>query len=149
MKKCKECNLEKELSEFYKHPQWVMGTLPRCKDCIKKWRKTEREREMARINDLKRSKSPKRIAYSIERTRKYRQVNPEKWNAHKLVNNFLRKNYLYKPSRCSICGSNSNLHYHHFDYSLPNMVISCCARCHKKLHSWLSYDNTMITILPF
>ena len=60
---CKECLIEKDLYEFYKHPQWVLWTLPRCKECIKTWRKTERERKMARVNDSKISKKLNRKKY--------------------------------------------------------------------------------------
>jgi hypothetical protein len=89
---------------------------------------------MARKNDIKRSKNPERIRYSTMQTKVFRINNPEKWEAHKLVNNFIRNNKEYKPSLCVNCSATNMLHYHHFDYSLPNKVIPCCPLCHKLFH---------------
>ena len=54
--KCKQCNSFKELSNEnrYKHREWFMWVLWRCKECIKLWRKSEKEKSMSNIRDKKR-----------------------------------------------------------------------------------------------
>lgn len=51
--KCKQCLEYKNISsnEWYKHNEWFMWVLWRCKACIKQWRKTEHELSMARKRD--------------------------------------------------------------------------------------------------
>ena len=41
-------------------------------------------------------------------------------------------------SKCEFCGSTKDLEGHHPDYSLPEIVITCCKSC----HTWL--DNSGI-----
>lgn len=91
MKQCKECLQEKELDEFYNHPQTKDKKLPRCKECIKAGRRTEKEREMARIRDKARTKTEK---YKVKQKRyfeKFKKENPEKRKAQHKVSNFWRR----------------------------------------------------------
>lgn len=50
---CKECWEFKEINSInrYKHKDWYLWVLWRCKSCILKWRSTERELKLARIRD--------------------------------------------------------------------------------------------------
>lgn len=148
MKKiCKECGIEKELTEFYKHPQWVLWTLPRCKECIKKWRRSEREREMARVIDKKRVR-PK--DYQYKRTLKYRIISKEKYEAHKKVWNYLRKNKDKYDFKCVICWKQDRIEKHHEDYNKPNEIIPFCSLHHKRRHCWdFEVKKERIIILPF
>ena len=75
-KTCKQCLQEKSLKDFYSHPKTKDGTVNRCKECIKLGRKTEKERKMARINDLKRTKNPERIQYMKTISKRFRTENP-------------------------------------------------------------------------
>ena len=47
---------------------------------------------MARVLDNTRSKTPKVLKRLTDNTKKFREENPEKWTAQKLVAEFLRKN---------------------------------------------------------
>ena len=95
MLKCKECCIDKELSGYYRHPQWRLWVLSRCKDCIKKWRKSEREKEMARIRDKDRYyNNQKRRKYCFDRSSKWAKDNPVKRKAQSSVNNYYKKHWL-------------------------------------------------------
>lgn len=50
---CKQCLEYKELGNelWYKHNEWYLWVLWRCKDCIKSGRKTDKELRMARVRD--------------------------------------------------------------------------------------------------
>lgn len=52
--KCKECGEFKEVNieNWYRHSEGFLWVLWRCKECIKKWRKTEYERWMAREREI-------------------------------------------------------------------------------------------------
>lgn len=129
---CKQCSVEKELSEFYSHLEWKNWVLWRCKECIKEGRKSNKEREMARAVDRNRVRPE---WYTYEATKKYREKFPEKQKAHSVVNNYYRSNE--KPSKCVSCESDDKrLHMHHEDYNKPREIIPLCNSCHTLRHKW-------------
>ena len=149
MKKiCKECSIEKELSFYYNHPEWFLWTLWSCKECIIKWRKTERERKMARVVDNKRSKKKERIIYSTIRCKKRREENPIKYKAHMFVWNYYKNKNNIRPTECSNCWCDWYIELHHEDYNFPNIIIPLCSACHKSYHIWnIEIDKTKQLIL--
>lgn len=145
---CKECWVEKELLDFYSHPQWKNWVMWRCKECIKKWRKSPREREMARKWEKDNRVRPD--WYEYKRTKEYRIQNPLKYKAHKKVNNYFRCNKNNKPSKCSRCNTDWLIELHHEDYNFPEKVYPLCSLCHK----WVHYKGYKLKkeweiILPF
>lgn len=58
--------------------------------------------------------------------------NPEKANAHYILNYNVRKGRVIKPTVCSSCGTKGPLDAHHEDYSKPLEVIWLCRPCHKE-----------------
>jgi len=129
---CKECKLEMGLDLFYSHPLTKDWKMWRCIECIKKWRRSDKEREMARKWENTNRIRPEWYVY--EYTKKYRKSNPEKYKAHMLVNNFCRDNNLQSKDFCMNCWEDTFLELHHPDYSKPFDVIALCPLCHKWHH---------------
>lgn len=95
-------------------------------------------KERARSAYKRMSTDEKKAA--VERTRIWRQKNPEKMRAWSAVGNALRKGILMKPSLCSNCNLEVRLHAHHDDYSHPLDVRWLCHDCHARLHSGLKTE---------
>lgn len=137
--KCKECLQFKELNYelWYKHNEWYMWVLWRCKECIKKWRKTEHELSMARkINSDRYYNNPKRRKYIYVSSKIRRK---EKWyNAiHSSCGKIIKKLWI-RPKICSICKlEHKRIEAHHYNYLYPFKIIFCCKICHSKLDRWI------------
>ena len=143
MLKCKECWTEKKLDEYYKHPEWYMWVLWRCKECIKSGRRTEKERIKARLQDKKRNKNESRLQYIKKYKAQYRNKNNFKIKAHKKVFLFLQKHALRENFNCVSCGNNEKLELHHENYDKALCVIPLCNKCHNKYHCWkINIDKT-------
>lgn len=150
MKECKQCGVKKELQEFYSHPWTKDRKLPRCKQCILEWRKTEEEKLLARARDKKRDKEPDRKLQKKKILYKFRSENPEKWKAEQMVSNFLRYHKEQKPKVSAVSWEWWRIHLHHPDYSRPNEVIPCTPKEHRAFHSGtLKEKEEYIKIFPF
>lgn len=152
LQECKECGIVKNINEYYKHPQWRNWVLWRCKECIKSWRKTEREKIMSRTHDRKRYhlNTSWRKDYIYSKSKSFRKKYPEKYEAHKKVWNFLRSNPEYKTDICCVCGKEWKTDLHHEDYLKPNQVYPLCRLCHANRHAGnIELDINKIIILPF
>ena len=110
------------------------GRLNKCKECVKKRVLKHREKNIERIReyDRERSKKEERRKKNRENAERYCRENPERYKAQTAVSNAVRDGRLYKPDRCSECGSSGRLHGHHPDYSQPLMVVWLCVPCHSK-----------------
>lgn len=149
--KCKECWEFKELNEqnWYKHHQWFMWVLWRCKECIKKWRSSERELIMARKRDSDRwHNNPKRHEYMSKANIIRRKVKWY-WKIHQRVSKIIKKLWIDRPSKCTICWCENKIYAHHPDYNKPYEVVFVCQPCHSKIHSWKIKCPTPLKLLPF
>lgn len=145
--KCKECLQFKSLwwDERYKHNEWYMWVLWRCKDCIRRWRKTDHELSMARKRDIYRyNNNPKRREQVFSWSKRRRK---EKWywRIHLACSRIIKSLWI-RPKLCSVCwNENKRIEAHHYNYMLPFNVIFCCKVCHSKLDRWIiDYRNCCI-----
>ena len=134
-KTCFKCATEKPVFDFYRHPAMADGFLGKCKECTKRDARQSRilRIDQAREYDRSRSRGASRRAYSCAREKNYRKANPEKYRAKTALNNAIRDGRISKPDACEICGKRERIHGHHFDYSLPLLVIWLCAECHGQI----------------
>lgn len=153
--KCKECWEYKELwkENRYNHPEWFLWVLWRCKECIKKWRRSEREREMSRKSDQRRYYNEnwkrknrmkqwtkeyiKRDYVKERRKEQHERREKEIWyrKIHLRTLRLIKKLWI-RPLICPICKNERRIIAHHPDYSKRNEVVFCCDECHMKIHSW-------------
>ena len=149
MKKCRKCNEEKELTEFYVHSAMADGHLNICKSCVKNRVTNHRNENIEKIreNDKKRAMLPHRVsarkAYiktdngKIAKKKSilmYRKRYPLKYAATIITRNAIRDKILIRPLHCSECGSTKKIEGHHDDYTKPLQVRWLCEPCHKLWH---------------
>ena len=149
-KTCFKCDIEKPLSEFYKHKQMADGHLNKCKDCAKKDVSSNYRENIDHYKEYERARAglahrvQARLDYSLTEQGKaagnrakttWTKRNPIKRMASIIVGNAVRDNKLIKPDFCSVCFSKSKkIHGHHDDYAFPLVVRWLCPACHNKWH---------------
>jgi hypothetical protein len=145
MKKiCFKCNIEKELSEYYKHKGMADGHLNKCKDCAKK---------DSDLREKKLRKDPEWIYKEKERGREkyyrlgYKNIykpsyEKKKEQSQRYNEKYPEKVLAKKSSRKlnKICKSN---HLHHWSYNKEHYkdVIELSVSEHNKLHRYIIYDK--------
>lgn len=78
---------------------------------------------------------------SSEYNKNWRHKNAEKAKCHAIVNDYIKRKVLIKPTKCSCCGEEKELQAHHEDYSKPLEIIWLCAKCHSALHKQKRIEN--------
>lgn len=135
MKKiCFKCGREKEIKDFYTHPQMADGHLGKCKECTKRDEKLRRigHPEKMQAYEKKRNTGD-RLRLASARAKKWRIKYPERYAAHTALNNAIRDGKIKKLDTCEICGNTFHIHAHHTNYSRPLDVVWLCARCHGQI----------------
>jgi len=146
MKICKECGLEKPLTEYYAHNAMADGYLNKCRACVRLRvaKNTKEKSEYYKEYDRKRGMLPKRVEArekyantqkgkeAMKRARnKYMELNPLRRAAHIAVGNAVRDGKLQKLP-CFICGDVAEAH--HPDYGRPLAVVWLCSTHHREAH---------------
>ena len=149
MKVCRECNVEKDLSNFYKHSAMADGHLNKCIECVKARVNKHRNEniEKAREYDKKRAMLPHRVKARKEYIKtdsgkiskrktmdKYNKEYPMRYAAHIIAGNAIRDGKLVNPKKCSECDSTTKIEAHHDDYTNPLQIRWLCEKCHKTWH---------------
>lgn len=160
---CNICGIEKEDYEFYKAKS-ILGHDKTCKECrkvkVKKYREDNIEKvkeydrnrpnHKERIEQCKNRYKQKRLEgdesfleKDRDRIRKYRNDNPDIYQAHNCVNNALREGKLYRPDTCECCGKICKPQAHHWSYKEEYWldVKWLCARCHADEHKRLNEEK--------
>lgn len=142
------CHSEKEVEEFYRHPQMADGYLNKCKVCIREAVSLNRNSKIERYRgyDRSRNMTPKRVnarrAYlRTEAGRMARRHANENYilnhgakrKAQCALNNAVRDGRVIKLS-CEVCGDPKS-EGHHEDYSKPLEVRWLCNKHHREEHA--------------
>ena len=140
MKTCFKCNIQKPLTEFYKHNGMVDGYLNKCKECNKNDVTANRNKniEKYRAYDRERAKIPERIKTGVEINRIWRAEDSRRQVAHSAVARAIRSGLLVRMP-CIRCGKEKS-EAHHEDYDKPLEVMWLCTPCHKQRHKELKND---------
>lgn len=134
MKKCFKCGEEKQLTEFYKHPQMADGHVNKCKECNKQdvQRNYRARKDHYRDYDRMRQQRPERRAAKLIYQKRRRSRFPHKDKAHYLVGNAIRDGRLIRQP-CEVCGD-AQAQAHHDDYFKPLDVRWLCFVHHREVH---------------
>ena len=133
-KTCFKCGQEKDIGEFYAHPQMADGHLNKCKECTKADAKKNYRNNLStrRAYDATRNKRDNRKAQRYRSTVNLRAKYPEKNKARQAVARALASGVLLRLD-CEHCG-NPKSEAHHPNYSKPLDVVWLCLPCHRAEH---------------
>ena len=151
-KKCTLCRKRKNIiSSFYKCRNYWHSQCKKCfRERVKIWmlrkfgttnqRKIPKYASQIRERDkqYQKKKRARLQGYKTEEYRKWREKNPEAYEAHKKFNSIRKK---IKRLPCYKCGEIYKVHGHHPDYSKPFEVIWVCSIHHKEIHKPTNNKN--------
>ena len=145
LKRCFKCKTTQDIDQFYEHPQMSDGHLGKCKKCCRSDSLANRAKNIDKIREYDRLRGNRQSQdyYKSEKYRKshniasekYRINNPQKRNAHMVVDSAIRSGAL-KRMPCGVCGDVLS-EAHHEDYNKPLDVQWLCQKHHKIRHKKL------------
>lgn len=129
-KVCKKCNKEKDLNEFYAHPETADKHEQLCKQCRKTYAKEYAHTDAGKASERKRNQKPARKLHLSNNSKAWRIANPEKALCHSRLWHAIARGKIVRPDHCSRCGKEGRIHAHHKDYGKPFEVEWLCVECH-------------------
>jgi hypothetical protein len=81
LKVCKGCGVEKDLSEFYKHPRTADGHLNKCKVCVRERTKKYRREHLEQYAQYEKARA--NLPHRVEARRKYQEDHKEQISEYK------------------------------------------------------------------
>lgn len=138
LNKCIECTKKdsiknrNENKDYYLEYDRERSNLPKRVKARKEYMGSAHGKKLRKIylENYKKTESYKETAKKS--TRKWREENRKKFNAHGRLN-YAVKTKKIKKENCKFC-NNIKTQGHHYDYDKPLEVIWLCASCHIKIH---------------
>jgi hypothetical protein len=134
MKKCFKCGIEKELSEFYVHPQMGDGHLNKCKICTKKdslgYEKENRKNPVWCEKERQRSKEKYHRLNYRKKQFEQNKLKPYKQGIYKILH---KKYNLSKDENI-----------HHWNYNKPLDFIIINKKLHRFIHKFITLDENLL-----
>ncbi len=115
MKKCSQCGVLKDESEFTKNKSSRDGFGYLCEPCRSIYNKIHMEKYRAKNGYKPHARTEKR-------------------KAHEAVARALRRGKIIKPALCESCHLEKRLEGHHADYGKRLEVVWLCRKCHFNIH---------------
>ena len=141
-KVCFRCNIEKPLSEFYKHKRMGDGHLNKCKDCTKG---DSKKRHYNKYKDIEFVEKERKRAKERYRRLGYKDKQKQ-WDKDK----YWKQDSLYKgmSSKLRRLGLlNDGDTAHHYDYNKLNEVFVINLFKHKHIHTLLDFCDESLCFI--
>ena len=132
IKKCIICNIEKVVSDYYKHSQMSDGHLNKCKECCKS-QASERHYNLSKDEIfLEKERARGREKYQrLNYLEKYRNITDDKpWAKTQIYKN------LHRNNKCE-----KGYELHHWNYNYLNDVLVMTISEHRKIHKKMKLDK--------
>lgn len=137
-KTCPKCLKTKPMGEYHKDRTKSSGHSCYCKSCYSVISHKNTVNTIGRFRERKRLEAKNRRKTYPEKIKSivdnYREKNPEKLKAQKLLRQKVYDGEIIKPKKCSCCGDGGIIDGHHPDYNKPYDVEWLCRVCHKGRH---------------